>query len=57
MSDYDDYHLPGPAYRNLLRVMRELYDASKPLTGDRRRDLANTMHANLTRATPIGDPI
>jgi hypothetical protein len=40
-------YLCEPAtYDRLKAVMRRLYD-DKPLTGDQRRDLANTMHALL----------
>jgi hypothetical protein len=54
MSDPDGYVIDATAYRNLRSVMTRLYNAGdKRLTGDDIRDLANTMDANLSRATPI----
>lgn len=52
VSDPDYYAIEPEIMERIRAVMRRLY-APEPLSGDARRDLANTMDALLSQAVPM----
>lgn len=46
-GDVNEYAINGIQLNNLIRVMLTLRDEGQSINGDKRRDLANMMWANL----------
>lgn len=51
-SEIVGYMIEASVYQRLKAIERRLYD-DRPLSGDQRRDLANTMNALLGGAFPV----